>query len=167
LKEEQMSLIRKTTIKDCEYTIKVLDGDSALIGFGVLAQYLAGPIGQLLHIGDSGNRALLGDAMRELGRALGSPDMRALAYTMLEGSTVTAAGQKKAMPLIADGNKELFKGHFAGKIGEELQLIWFAMKANYANFLDALPDLAELRRRLQNLAPVPSSQEGMTGESQG
>lgn len=155
--------IRRTKIKDCEYAIHLLDGDAALNGLGVLAKYAGGPIGLLLGAGASTDAPeLIAGALRELGSALGSPDLRDLVYRMLEGCTATAQGGKP-MPLIAGGNRELFKAHFTGKPGDIVLLAWFALKENYANFFDALPGLGELAQRLRSLAQAqPQSLTGTT-----
>lgn len=161
-----MSRARKIKIADCEYTIQVVDAEAALIGFGTLAKYLMGPLGQLLASEKSSDPELLSNAMRELGHVLSAADMRALCFDLIEDSTVTAAGGKP-MPLVKSGNRVLWKQHFAGKIGESMQLFWFAIKENFANFFDALPDLVQLRQKIQKMTQgdlsYPSS---TTGDSQ-
>ena len=156
--------IRKTKIKDCEYTIKLLDGDSGFAGFGTLAKYAGGPIGYLLAAGSAGESpSMIADALRELGAALGSPEMRDLMYQMLEGSTVCAEGGKP-MPMIVGGNREIFKHHFTGKPGQIAKLALFALKENYSDFFDVLPGLDGLVQRLKSLDPGKSdSQPATTG----
>jgi hypothetical protein len=161
---------RKTTIKGCEYTIQLMDGDRALTRFGTLAKFLGGPFGRLLASGmeKAHNAApeLVAAALSELGQHLSTPEFRELVYDMLAGSFAKPKGAKEATPLVTeDGNIELFKGHFRGEIGALLQLAWFALRENFESFSDALPGLGGLLQLAQERALRRLSQEDTTGGS--
>lgn len=147
----------KLKIKDVEYTIELLDGDSALIGFGLLARHLTGPLGLLLASQKDGEHPeLFASGIKELGAVLADPEMRAFAYKMLEGSKTQVSAQPLPQPLIlADGNRMLFNEHFKGRVGDMLRLIWFAIRENYRNFSDALPELAVLQAMLKKATAAP------------
>lgn len=143
-------------LKDCTYTIFLMDGDATLDGLGILAKYTAGPLGHLLALKglEKPDPSLVAAGLRELGVALAAPDLKGLVYKMLEDSTVLADKAKEAQILIKAGNIDMLKGHFRGRPGDLIQLAWFAIKENYANFIEALPGLAALLQQAKNLGPA-------------
>lgn len=153
-----------TKIKDFEYGVQLMDGETALRKFGTLSKFLGGPLGRMLGSLETHEPEQLGTALSEIGDSLASDDFMELVKTLLEGCVARETkNPKNQIALIQNGVTAIFAGHFAGEFGTLVGLIWFALKENYGGFLDGLPKAKGALQRAQQQAQQRLSPKEPTG----
>lgn len=127
-------------IGDTEYTVSQFGSKKALEVFGRFIVLAAGPVaaildeaGDIKSLGDIDVKVLAG-AFREVATKQLSTELQWFADQVVPCVQIPGAGG--LVPL-----KPVYELHFAGKIHELLQLIWFSMEVNFGGFLGVLESL--------------------------
>lgn len=149
-----------TEINGVTYSINTLDANTGLEIFGLIADYLTGPLaaGILSAAEIPEAPSLLVHLLADMARKLRAPDFRDAVWKLLGSLAVNGRPVGDA------------QGYFAANYGLLTRLAFFALRANFASFQDGIP--AETRAwamsavaRLVSLAEkmessLRSSQEG-------